>query len=93
MDLTAYPWIVGAFIPIVISFVKKADWDIGKKRMAAVGVSLVAALASYFIQHQGWVGWQTLVQDFAVIYALGQVTYAGFWEGTVVDVKATSFGA
>lgn len=93
VDMTAYPWLVGALLPPVISFLKGANWSTQVKRVMALAVSMVAAVATYFIQNGGWVGWEELIANWGIIYGLAQVTYTGFWEGTKVETAAESVGS
>lgn len=93
MDTSAYPFIVGALLPPVISLLKGANWTAQTKRALALGLSVVAAAVTYVIQNGGWIGWQPLVQNWGAIYGLAQVTYTGFWEGTRIEAAAEQIGS
>lgn len=92
-DVSQYPFLVGALLPLAISLLKQASWSTQQKRVAAAVVSVVAAVVTYFIEQGGWVGWGELVASAGVIYALAQVTYMGFWEGTDIEQKAAAVGS
>ena len=87
-----YPFIIGALLPLAISLVKRAGWSNMVKKVIAGAVSAVVAVVAYFIFQGGWNGWAPLVADAAIIYAMAQVTYLGFWEDSVVEVKLANYG-
>lgn len=93
MEELVLPGIVGMVLPLVISFLKRQQWASQVKKVFAFIVCIAAAVIAYFAQHGGWVGWEQLFADFAVIYALAQVTYSGLWQDTAVEVRLSQVGS
>ncbi len=91
MEALVIPAIVGAFLPPVTSLLKQTNWSSEAKQVFAALSALVAAVAAYFVQHGGWVGWEMLVADFTVIYVTAATTYNNLWENNRLNQVLTNF--
>ncbi len=87
-DVVAYSALVGALLPLVISFVKKAEWSSQTKKLVAAGLSLVAAVITVVVT-EGSLSFELLLASVGTIFALAKTTYDGFWEDTSVDTTLT----
>lgn len=85
--LVAISGIVGALLPLVISFVKSVNWSTQTKKTTAVIVSVVAAVITTWAT-EGWTEWEDFVISATTVFTTAQVTYLGFWEDTVPEVLA-----
>lgn len=90
IDFAAWAVVIGALLPVVISFVKNAAWDTQIKKYVAAAISLVVAVV-YTGAELGWEieSWSEALSLLAVsagaIFTLAQSTYKGFWEGTKTE--------
>jgi hypothetical protein len=86
--------LVGSFLPLVITLVKRAGWSGARKKWFALACSAAAAVitvaASEGLELGTWLGWQGLLGSFGAVYTLGQTTYLGFWEDTKVEAVLES---
>ncbi len=90
-DFVAYATLVGALLPLVISFFKKAGWSTTVKQVFAMVLSLVAAVVMTGAT-EGWdaLTWSNLLASAGVIVALTQTTYTGFWENNPVESRVAT---
>ena len=92
LDFVAIAGLIGAVLPLIISLLKQQTWSTQVKKFVAAGIAGAVAIV-YTGASEGWaVGsfsdfWSYLVTSFAVIFALAQTTYIGFWEDTAVEVR------
>lgn len=97
LDFVAIAGVIGAVLPLVISLLKQQTWSTQVKKFVSAGLAVVAAII-YTGASEGWAissfsdFWSYLITSAAVIFALAQTTYSGFWEDTAVEVRlANSF--
>lgn len=88
LDVVSISAVVGALIPLLISLIKRAHWSNFQKKMAALGVSLVAAVATVVVT-EGSFDIELLLASAGTIFALAKTTYDGIWEDTSVDATLT----
>jgi hypothetical protein len=90
-DFVAVATIVGALLPLVISFFKQAGWSNQAKKVFAMVVSVLAAVIMTG-GTEGWdmLTWQNLIASSGVIIALAQTTYLGFWEDGPVESRVAT---
>lgn len=97
-DLAWVGAVIGFFLPLVISFVKRAQWSPGAKKWLAVLTSVVVGLVNTGIQ-AGWdfssVGqfFQLAVFSVTDIYVLAAVTYQNFWKDTAPETSLAAIGS
>lgn len=93
IDFAAWAALIGAALPLLISFLKQSAWSTNVKKYVATAVSVVVAFV-YTGAQEGWAissfddFWSLAIVSAAGIYALAQATYLGFWENTAVEVRA-----
>lgn len=90
--------VVAFFLPLLISFVKRAQWSPGAKKTLAFIVSAAAGVVVVGVQ-AGWefdnVGAFLQLSAYSIIevYVAGQVIYEKFWKDTALDRGLTSVGS
>jgi hypothetical protein len=85
-DVVSYSAAVGALLPLVISLVKRQHWSTQTKRLVAVVVSLIAAVATVAATEQS-LNPELLLASAGTIFALAKTTYDGWWEDTGVETR------
>lgn len=95
-DLVWLSGIIGVGLPLLISFVKKADWSTQAKRALAVVASLVAGAVAVGVE-AGWAldgeFFKLAVLSVVEIYVVASVTYQNFWKDTAVETGLSSVGS
>ena len=90
VDFAAWAVVLGALLPLAISFVKQSAWSTQVKKYVAAAISVIAAII-YTGAAEGWVldsfseFWSLAIVSAGAIFALAQATYKGFWEDTGVE--------
>lgn len=95
-DLAWVAAIIGFFLPLLISLVKRADWSLAAKRAVAFVSSVVAGLVNVGVQ----AGWEFNSDFYALavfsiidVYVSASVIYQNFWKDTAVDTSLTNVGS
>lgn len=95
-DLAWVASVVGFFLPLLISFVKQSQWPNQLKRSVALGISIVAGIATVAVQ-RGLVFDKTFVPSLVLaatdVYVVSSVTYRNFWQDTAVERALESVGS
>ena len=91
LNFVAISGIVGALLPLIISFLKQTSWSTQVKRVFSFVLSIISAIVVTGAS-EGWaeLSLNNLVTSFAVIFALAQTTYTGLWQDTSVEVAASN---
>jgi hypothetical protein len=93
IDFAAWAVVIGAALPIVISFLKNSSWSEQVKKYVAAAISVVVAVV-YTGAAEGWAVdsfsdfWSLAIVSAGAIFTLAQATYKGFWENTKVETFA-----
>lgn len=91
INLAAISVLVGTFLPLAISLLKRSGWSTQAKQGFAIVMSIVTAVLATGIA-QGWEitswaeFWAYLLASAGAIYTVAQATYLNFWEDTSVEV-------
>jgi hypothetical protein len=90
--------VIGFFLPLVISFVKRRQWSDKAKRLTAFVISAVAGVVNVGVQ-AGWV-FDTVGQflgmaAFSIIdvYVAATVIYQSFWKDTAPEAALAAVGS
>lgn len=87
-EVLGYSALVGAFVPLVISFIKRAGWSVQQKKLLSVVIAVVAAVATVIVA-EGSLDFELLLASAGTIFALAKTSYDGWWETTTVDATLT----
>jgi protein-S-isoprenylcysteine O-methyltransferase Ste14 len=92
LDLMAISAIVGALLPLLISFIKQSTWTSQLKKSVSLLLAVVSAVVATGVSQSWAIGswadfWSYLLPSFGAIYALAQTTYMGFWEDTPIEAR------
>jgi len=97
-DLAWVGSLIGFFLPLVISFVKRSQWNVGAKQATAFLVSAIAGVVNVGVQAK----WQfDGAADFAQlavfsvmdVWVTAAVIYNNFWDGKTIDRTLTAVGS
>jgi len=97
-DLAWLGGVIGFFLPLVISFVKRQAWSTQLKRVFAFFMAGLAGVVNVGVE-AGWefvsAGDFVSLAVFSIIdiYIASSVLYRNFWEGTPTEVKLASIGS
>lgn len=97
-DLSWLAGIVGFFLPLLISLVKRVEWSTQLKRGVALVASIVAGVVTVGVQ-AGWdVGTPTEFVQLAVnsvtqVWVVASVAYNSFWSDTAIERGLESAGS
>lgn len=97
-DLSWLAGIVGFFLPLLISLVKKAEWSTQLKRGVALAASIVAGVVTVGVQ-AGWdAGTPTEFVQLALnsvtqVWIVSNVAYNAFWSDTAIERGLESVGS
>lgn len=95
------PWLAGLvsfFLPLVISFVKRADWSQSTKKVFALVVSAIAGVIMVGFD----AGWslspfgdflKLALANITGIWVVSQVAYLSFWEDTGIERNLEAVGS
>ncbi len=87
-EVIGYSSLVGALLPLVISFIKKASWSVQQKKLLSLVIAVVAAVATV-VAVEGSVSFELLLASAGTIFALAKTSYDGWWDTTSVDATLT----
>ncbi len=88
MEVLSYSALVGALLPLVISFIKKAGWSIQQKKLLSIVIAVIAAIATV-VAVEGSLDIELLLASAGTIFALAKTSYDGWWDTTTVDATLT----
>lgn len=97
-DLTWINATIGFFLPLVISFLKRANWSQNAKKTFALVVSAVAGVVSVGVE----AAWdfagaaefaQLAVASITQVWVTAQAFYLGFWEDRSLERTLESVGS
>jgi hypothetical protein len=97
-DLAWIATLVGFFLPLLISFVKRSDWSTQAKRWLAVVTSIIAGLVTVGLR----LGWsiddpagfaQGALLAVVDVWVVSAVAYQNFWKDTAIERAVESVGS
>lgn len=97
-DLAWVGAVIGFFLPLVISFVKRSQWSTGAKQATALVVSAIAGVVNVGVQAK----WQfdsaaqfLQLAAFSItdVWVTATVIYNNFWDGKTIDRTLASVGS
>lgn len=95
-DLAWISGIIGVGLPLLISFVKRAEWSTKAKQAVAIAASAIAGTVAVGLQ-AGWAIDESFFQlalfSVVEIYTVASVTYQNFWDGTAIEAKLEDVGS
>lgn len=90
--------VIGFFLPLVISFVKRRQWSDQAKRITAFVISAAAGIVNVGVQ-AGWV-FDTIGQFLGMavfsiidVYVAATVIYQSFWKDTAPEAALAAVGS
>lgn len=97
-DLAWIATLVGFFLPLLISFVKRSNWSTQAKRILALTTSIVAGLVTVglklgleFTEPAAFA--QGALLAVVDVYVVSSVAYANFWKDTAIEKSLESAGS
>lgn len=88
--------LIGFFLPLLISFIKRSTWSTQTKRIFALVTSIVAGVVAVGVQLGLEFTENFLPQIFLAItdvYVVSAVTYQNFWKDTAIERGLESVGS
>lgn len=88
--------VVGFFLPLLISFLKRAEWSTQTKRIVALATSVVAGIITVGVQlglnfDEGFL--PAIALAVVDVYVVSSVTYGNFWKDTAIERGLESVGS